>query len=96
MKDLGAASRILGMDIIREKRKGTLKVLQAKYLQKVLETLNMAESKVVVNPIGPQFKLKSLTQEEDMEARLMSEIPYAFAVGTQWWDLDLTYLSQWA
>ena len=70
MKDLGAASRILGMDIIREKRKGTLKVLQAKYLQKVLETLNMTGSKVVVNPIGPQFKLKSLTQEEDMEARL--------------------------
>ena len=83
MKDLGAASRILGMDIIRDRKKGTLKLSQGKYLQKVLETFNMAESKAVVTPIGPQFKLKSLTQkEEHEEARFMNVIPYASAVGS--------------
>ncbi|XP_048605485.1 secreted RxLR effector protein 161-like [Brassica napus] len=83
MKDLGAASRILGMNIIRDRKKGTLKLSQGKYLQKVLETFNMAESKAVVTPIGPQFKLKSLTQEEEhVEASFMNVIPYASAVGS--------------
>ena len=48
MKDLGAASRILWMDIIRDRKKGTLKLSQRKYLQKVLETFNMEESRAVV------------------------------------------------
>ncbi|XP_056847464.1 secreted RxLR effector protein 161-like [Raphanus sativus] len=43
----------------------------------------MVESKAVVTPIGPQFKLKSLTKEEEYEeTRFMNVIPYASAVGS--------------
>ena len=32
MKDLGAASRILGMDIVRDRRKGVLKLTHNRYI----------------------------------------------------------------
>ena len=48
MKDLGKASRILGMDITRDRKNGILKLSQAKYLEKVLKTFGMFEAKAVV------------------------------------------------
>ena len=60
MKDLGRASRILGMDIFRDREKGLLKLSQGKYLKQVLSTFNMTDCKPVTTPMGSQFKLKSL------------------------------------
>lgn len=83
MKDLGAANRILGMDIVRDRNKGILKLSQGRYLEQVLRTFNMSESKAVTTPLGCQFKLKALTEEESKgESELMSEVPYASAVGS--------------
>ena len=45
MKDLGAAKKILGMSIARNKETGTLKLSQAKYIRKVLEKFSMADAK---------------------------------------------------
>lgn len=50
MKDLGAASRILGMDIIRYRKKGTLKLTQSKYIGQILKMFGMEYSKLVVTP----------------------------------------------
>ena len=41
MKDLGAAKRILGIDIIRDRKRGTLALNQTKYIQKVLKEFAM-------------------------------------------------------
>ena len=83
MKDLGAASRILGMDIIRDRKNGWVKLCQRSYLEQVLRTFNMSEAKTVVTPTGAQYKLRSLNEEElRKEKELMSEIPYASAVGS--------------
>lgn len=83
MKDLGAASRILGMDIIRDRKSGWVKLCQRSYLEQVLRTFNMSEAKAVVTPTGAQYKLRSLNEEElRTERELMSEIPYASAVGS--------------
>ncbi|GJT75151.1 retrovirus-related pol polyprotein from transposon TNT 1-94 [Tanacetum coccineum] len=45
MKDLGPAKQILGMSIIRDRMKGTLRLSQEKYIGKVLEKFNMKDAK---------------------------------------------------
>lgn len=67
MKDLGAARKILGIDIIRDRVHGTLKLSQADYLKKVLKTYNMENAKSVNTPTESHFKLRAAT-EEDLKA----------------------------
>ena len=83
MKDLGAARRILGMDIIRKRNEGLLYLSQSSYVQKLLRRFNMLDSKPVSTPIAGHFKL-SIThspQTED-EIKYMSRIPYSNATGS--------------
>ncbi|GJU83864.1 retrovirus-related pol polyprotein from transposon TNT 1-94 [Tanacetum coccineum] len=49
MKDLGYTKQILGMNIIRDKTNGSLRISQEKYIDKVLEKFNMkdAEARLV-------------------------------------------------
>lgn len=83
IKDLGAARRILGMDIIRKRNEGLLYLSQLSYVQKLLRRFNMLDSKPVSTPIAGHFKL-SIThspQTED-EIKDMSRIPYSNATGS--------------
>ena len=83
MKDLGAAKKILGMRIIRDKANGTLKLSQSKYVKKVLSRFNMNEAKPVSTPLGRHFKLskeQSLKTEKEMDH--LSKVPYASAIGS--------------
>lgn len=83
MKDLGKATRILGMDILRDRKKGLLKLSQGKYLRQVLKNFNMEGAKPVVTPVSSQHKLRRLTEAEiKEEASYMDKIPYASAVGS--------------
>lgn len=83
MKDIGPATRILGMDIVRDRRVETLKLSQGKYLEKVLSAFNMTDCKFVTTSMASQFRLKSLDEKEtDIEARFMFDVPYASAVGS--------------
>ena len=78
MKDMGKASRILGMDTTRDRQKGTLILFQRKYIEKVLNTFGMQDAKAVVTPTSSQFKLRSLTEKQwKEEAAHMERIPYA-------------------
>lgn len=47
MKDLGAAKRILGMEIQRDRKAGKLYLSQRKYLEKILDRYNMLHCKPV-------------------------------------------------
>ena len=83
MKDLGKATRILGMDIMRDRKLGILKLSQEKYLRQVIRNFNMEGAKAVVTPTSSQFKLKKLTEKEQKaEAEYMDKIPYSSAVGS--------------
>src|SRR3954464_4524879 len=53
MKDLGAASRILGIDIRRDRKKSKLCLSQKAYLRKILEMFGMSNSKPVVTLTNP-------------------------------------------
>nr|AAR87163.1 putative polyprotein [Oryza sativa Japonica Group]AAU89150.1 integrase core domain containing protein [Oryza sativa Japonica Group]ABF98081.1 retrotransposon protein, putative, Ty1-copia subclass [Oryza sativa Japonica Group] len=83
MKDLGAAKKILGMEITRDRNSGLLFLSQQSYIKKVLQRFNMHDAKPVSTPIAPHFKLSALqcaSTDEDVE--YMSRVPYSSAVGS--------------
>nr|GEU77194.1 retrovirus-related Pol polyprotein from transposon TNT 1-94 [Tanacetum cinerariifolium] len=51
MKDLGFAKQILGMTVIIDKMKGTLRLSQDKYIRKVLEKFNMKDAEARCQPL---------------------------------------------
>ncbi|KAH9762165.1 hypothetical protein KPL70_000710 [Citrus sinensis] len=83
MKDLGSAKRILGIDIVRDRTAGTLFLSQSRYISKVLERFQMMDSKLVLTPLGAQFKIsKDMSPTSDVEEVKMADIPYSQAVGS--------------
>ena len=81
MKDLGAAKRILGMQISRDRKKKTLTLSQQAYIEKVLERFQNA--KPVSTPFAIHFRLsKDMCPKTQDEIDHMSKIPYASAVGS--------------
>jgi hypothetical protein len=70
MKDLGAAKKILGMEITRDRKVGLLFFSQHAYIEKVLQRFNMHDAKPVSTPIAPHFKLSAeqcASSNEDIE-----------------------------
>ncbi|KAL1212252.1 Retrovirus-related Pol polyprotein from transposon TNT 1-94 [Cardamine amara subsp. amara] len=80
MKDMGPASRILGIDITRNREEGTLCLSQSKYVEMVIQRFRMDESKVVNTPIRAHFKLSMV--KEDSECVDTEATPYSSAVGS--------------
>ena len=82
MKGLGAAKKILGMKITRDKNSSLLFLSQQSYIKKV-HHFNMHNAKSVSTPIAPHFKLSALqcaSTDEDFE--YMSRVPYSSVVGS--------------
>ena len=91
MKDLGQAKKILGMEIRRNRERGTMFLTQRKYLERVLATFGMTDCKSVKTPLAAHFKLSSLQcpksyQENDE----MSAVPYVNVVGCMMYAMVLT------
>uniref|UniRef100_A0ACD5VA56 Uncharacterized protein n=1 Tax=Avena sativa TaxID=4498 RepID=A0ACD5VA56_AVESA len=83
MKDLGAAKKILGMEITRDRKSGLLFLSQQSYIKKVLHRFNMDGANSVSTPIAPHFKLSvSQCPTTDEEFEYMSKVPYSSAVGS--------------
>ena len=91
MKDLGAAKKILGMEIFRDRSSGRLWLSQENYILKVLKRFNMEEARPVTTPLVGHFKLSSRqcpqSPEEEEE---LSRVPYASAVGSLMYDMVLS------
>lgn len=81
MKDLGPARRILGMDIERNREGGVLTLSQSGYIRKILHAFNMTEAKTVTTPIGSQFRLSAI-KEDDGQVPVGEDVPYANAIGS--------------
>lgn len=81
MTDLGAAKQILGMRIVRDRVRGTLRLSQAEYVKKVLSRFNMDKAKPVGTPLGSHFRLsKGQSPKLEEEQDYMSKVPYASAI----------------
>uniref|UniRef100_A0A2N9J4X6 CCHC-type domain-containing protein n=1 Tax=Fagus sylvatica TaxID=28930 RepID=A0A2N9J4X6_FAGSY len=82
MKDLGAAKKILGMEIHRDRGARKLWLSQKNYIKKVLEKFSMLDAKPVSTPLANHFRLSgSQCPKNSEEIENMSKVPYASAVG---------------
>jgi hypothetical protein len=83
MKDLGAAKKILGMRITRDKKNRKLTLSQGEYIEKVLERFRMQNAKPVSTPLASHFKLtKEMCPRTQEKIEYMSRVPYSSAVGS--------------
>ena len=83
MKDLGAARKILGIDILRNRIKNCLILSQEKYLKQVIQKFNMNDSKEVNVPLAGHFIFSTdQSPKTDQERAEMDKIPYAEAIGS--------------
>ena len=83
MKDLGAAKKILGMVIHRDRSCCRLKLSQKGYIEKVLQRFGMDQAKPVSTPLAAHFKLSLKdAPKTEVEVEHMSQVPYANAVGS--------------
>ena len=60
MTDLGEMKKILGIQVIRDHKAGTLKIVQSTYIDKILAHFNMAEAKPVTTPLPKNIKLDNV------------------------------------
>ncbi|KAJ9536278.1 hypothetical protein OSB04_un000550 [Centaurea solstitialis] len=83
MKDLGDDSFVLGIQILRDRSRGILRLSQRSYIDKVLDRFGMLDSKSGDTPIakGDKFSLKQYPKNE-LEIKEMQKIPYASVVGS--------------
>ena len=83
MKDLSAAKKILGMEIITDRKSGMLYLSQRGYIKKVLRRFNMHDAKPVSTPLAAHFRLCSaLCPVSDDDIEYMSRVPYSSAIGS--------------
>ena len=83
MKDLGAAKKILGMEIQRDKKAGKLYLSQGHYLEKVLGRFNMDNCKAVSTPLAAHFRLSAeCCPQSDEDIDRMFNVPYSSVVGS--------------
>ncbi|KAK4394695.1 Retrovirus-related Pol polyprotein from transposon TNT 1-94 [Sesamum angolense] len=82
MKDSGAATKILGMEIHRDRGLRKLWLSQRGYVEKVLDRFGMNKAKPVSTPLANHFKLSSEQYPKtDREIEDMAKVPYASIVG---------------
>ncbi|KAG8488863.1 hypothetical protein CXB51_016741 [Gossypium anomalum] len=83
MKDLGPAKKILGMEILRDRKISKLYLSQKGYIEKLLCRFSMRSAKPVSTPLAAHFRLSSaLSPQSDDEIEYMSHVPYSSAVGS--------------
>ncbi|RDY14604.1 hypothetical protein CR513_00311, partial [Mucuna pruriens] len=83
MKDLGEASFVLGIQILRDRSQGILRLSQENYINKVLDRFGIKDSKPGDTLIakGDKFSIKQCPNN-DLERNEMQKIPYASVVGS--------------
>jgi hypothetical protein len=94
LTDLGEAHWILGMEIIRDRKKKTIELSQQQYVETILERFGMQDARPVATPMDPNTRLvKRESAEVDvkpyqsvlgalMYMMLATRPDLAFAVGT--------------
>lgn len=83
MKDLGNATYVLGIEIIRDRSRSFLGLSQKAYIERVLKRFYMDKCSGVEVPIGKGDKFsKEQCPRNDLEKKAMQDKPYASLVGS--------------
>ncbi|GKD49538.1 retrovirus-related pol polyprotein from transposon TNT 1-94 [Tanacetum coccineum] len=83
MKDMGEASYVTGISIVRDRSQGLSGLSQKAYIDKILERFNMSKCSDGIVPIqkGDKFSLKQCPKN-DVERKEIENIPYASVMGS--------------
>jgi len=83
MKELGEAKEVIGKEIQKDRRKGTVCLTQTQYLKKILQRFGVdGKTKPVSTPLAPHFKLSaSISPRTEKECKHMAQILYINVVG---------------
>ena len=83
MKDLREASYVLGIQILRDRPSGILRLSQQTYIERILKRFNMQSCSSGKTPIvkGDRFT-KGQCPQNDIERDRMKAIPYSLVVGS--------------
>ena len=80
MKDLGAASEFLGIQIYRDRPNRKLHITQSSYIDKILERFGMADANPMSTPMEvSSFKISSSNTDPEERAH---NVPYRQAIGS--------------
>jgi hypothetical protein len=83
MKDMGEASFVLGVKILRDHSRKLLGLSQETYIRKVLEQFHMQDCKPIDTPIGKGDSLSSeMCSKTQAEIESMARVPYANAISS--------------
>ena len=97
MKESEAAKKILGMQILRDRKAGKLHLSQKGYIEKVFHRFNMHSAKPISTTLAAHFRISStLSPQSDEEVDYMSWVPHFSMVESLmcamvWSRLDLSY-----
>lgn len=81
MKDLDAAKKILGMEVLRDRKAIRLFLSQKEYIEKVLYRFYMLNAKAVYTPLSVPFKLSfALCPQSNEDIDYMTGVLYLSAV----------------
>ena len=82
LKDLGPTSWLLGVEVIYNREKRTLKLSQRQYIIDVLKRFGMADCKPVTTPMVPGSHLSTtMRPSTPLEKEEMQKVPYLNAIG---------------
>lgn len=83
MKNLGAAKKILEMEIHKNQKCGKLCLSLKDYIVRFFERFNMFHAKPVTTPLATHFKLSTqMSPQTEDERKQMTRIPYSSVVGS--------------
>lgn len=89
MKDIGAATSCVGMQIVQSKNHDRIEIHQSNYIRDILVKYNMADCNPISTPVDPNQKLtKDMSPKSKADMEEMAMIPYQEAVGS------ILYLAQ--
>lgn len=84
---MGAAKKILGMEILRDRQVGKLYLSQKRYIEKVLHKFNIQNVKPFNTPLAYHFRLSfALSPQSDDDVYYMARV----TIPMQW---DLSFMS---
>jgi hypothetical protein len=77
--DLGDPNKIVGIEIIRDRGKGELKISQTRYIESILTRYGLLDANPVATPLDPKVKLEPITQTSEKGDRSNN---YASLIGS--------------
>uniref|UniRef100_A0A2N9GHN6 Uncharacterized protein n=1 Tax=Fagus sylvatica TaxID=28930 RepID=A0A2N9GHN6_FAGSY len=82
MKDMGEASFVLDIKILRDRSRKLLGLSQETYIRKVLKRFHMQDCKPIDTPVGKGDSLSSeMCHKTPVEIESVARVPYANAIG---------------